>query len=85
MKFDPTTRTLYTDAGALVKVLFCPLQKQWEELEATTGQTHRRCDVCSRRVLDTGIMTDDEVLATVRKDPTTCLLVSASQPNLTLI
>jgi hypothetical protein len=84
MIFDPSSLALTTDAGELIKVLHCPLKKQWHEL-GETETAHRTCSNCERSVLDTSTMTEAEVVAAVRSDPQTCLSVSAVQENLTLL
>jgi hypothetical protein len=81
--FDPYSLALYTDAGELIKVLHCPLKKQWDEL-GETDTPHRTCSNCERAVLDTAALTEAEVVAAVRGDPHTCLCVSASQDNVTV-
>jgi hypothetical protein len=83
MTFDPYALALYTDAGELIKVLHCPLKKQWDELNETDAP-HRTCWNCERAVLDTATMTEAEVVAAVRTDPHTCLCVSAAQENVAL-
>lgn len=85
MQFNPETNALYTDAGELVKVLHCPLRKQWNQLALQPAHPHRTCAACERSVLDTSRMTDAEVLATVRADPATCLAVGTRQSNVTLL
>lgn len=84
MRFQPLTQTLSTDEGELIKHLYCPLGKTWEQL-AATDSAHRLCAHCNRPVLDTGAMTEAEVVAAVRADPETCLRVSAFQENLTIL
>jgi hypothetical protein len=84
MIFDPSSLSLYTDAGELIKVLHCPLKKRWHELRETETP-HRTCSNCERSVLDTSTMTEAEVVAAVRSDAQTCLCVSAVQENLTLL
>jgi hypothetical protein len=85
MKFDPSTKELFTDSGELVKVLHCPLRMRWEHLEVTSSSPHRTCGECERIVLDTAALSEAEVLAAVRTDPSTCLLVRACQENLTML
>jgi hypothetical protein len=84
MLFDRTSLALYTDAGELIKVLHCPLKKQWGELREAESP-HRTCSNCERDVLDTAAMTEAEVVDAVRGDPHTCLCVSSVQENLTLL
>ena len=85
MKFNPGTNELFTDSGELVKVLRCPLPIRWEQLTAEAGEPHRSCAHCERSVLDTAVMSEEDVVAAVRADPLACLCVRAGQPNLTLI
>lgn len=85
MKFDRETKELFTDAGELIKVLHCPLRMRWTQLGVTSGSPHRICASCDHRVLDTSALSDADVLAAVRADPSTCVCVRASQPNLSLV
>ena len=85
VRFDPSTKALFTDSGELVKILRCPLQMRWEQLSVNTGSPHRVCSECAHSVLDTAEMSDAEVLAAVQMDLTTCLRVRASQANVTLL
>jgi hypothetical protein len=85
MQFNPETKALYTDEGELVKVLHCPLRKQWDQLALLPVKPHRTCANCERMVLDTAAMTDAEVLSAVRADPSTCLAVSSRQANVTIL
>jgi hypothetical protein len=84
MRFNVFTKILHTDAGDFVKDLRCPLHKRWDELSARRNSPDRACSECDRSVLDTSRMTDAEVLATVRVDPTACLAISARQKNVTV-
>lgn len=85
MKFDPSTKELFTDTGALIKALHCPLRKRWEQLDEVASRPHRTCSECEREVLDTAAMSESDVLSAVRADPSTCLRVSACQDNLTVL
>jgi hypothetical protein len=85
MRFDPSTKELFTDDGELVKVLHCPRRMRWEQLGSSAGSPHRTCGECDHGVLDTAALSDDQVLAAVRADPSTCLCVRAGQQNLTLL
>jgi len=85
MKFDRNTKELFTDEGELIKVLQCPLQMRWEQLDARAGTPHRQCSECNHTVLDTEAYSDAQVLLAVRSDPSTCLCVRASQSNVTLL
>lgn len=85
MKFNPQTRSLYTDTGELIKTLYCPLRVTQDKLNPQPTSPHSFCARCERVVLDTAYMTDEEVLATVRADPSTCLIVRAGQENITAL
>lgn len=84
MKFNRETKELFTDAGELIKVLHCPLRMRWAQFAVADGAPHRFCGGCEHPVLDTGALSDADVLAAVRADPSTCLCVRASQTNVTL-
>lgn len=85
MKFDPETKELFTDSGEFIKVLHCPRKMRWEQLAISEVSPHRTCEACDHPVFDTAAMSDEDVLATVRADPSTCLCIRASQENVTLI
>lgn len=73
------------DAGELIKVLHRSLRKHWAQLGVNAGSPHRACGICGHDVLDTGALSDADVLAAVRADPSACLYVRASQPNLAML
>lgn len=85
MQFNPQTQTLFTDQGEVIKRLHCPYRKRWHQLRMLLGSPHRSCSTCERTVLDTAKLTEDEVVALVRSDPHTCLLVRADQDNVTIL
>jgi hypothetical protein len=85
MKFSPKTRTLFTDSGEVIKTLHCPQEKRWHQLRMLLGSPHRSCSTCKRSVLDTAKLTEEEVVALVRSDPHTCLLVRSDQDNVTIL
>ena len=84
MRISLKTKELTTDAGEFLKKLHCPLQKTWTTMEPTSQYT-RTCTSCSRQVHDTAQMTDGQLKRLLAKDPTTCLAVSPTQLNCTVI
>lgn len=84
MQIDPKTRTLYTDNGQFLKVLSCPENKNWAELFSATDGS-RACDTCLRKVHDTSLLADDQIITLIAHDPNTCLAVSPTQDNCTVI
>jgi hypothetical protein len=85
MKFDPISRTLYTDQGQFLKVLHCPKQKRWQDLRQTGPEAHRSCSHCERTVFDTAELSDPQIVDLLHNDPDTCLKVSLDQPNVRIV
>jgi len=85
MQFHSATKSLYTDDGELIKVLFCPLRKRFDQLESRASGPHPVCSECEREVLDTSKLSEAEVVAAVRTDPATCLCVSSRQANVAVL
>ena len=84
MKIDPTDFSLYTDDGRFLKILDCPLKKSWQELKPVEFGK-RMCDSCSCHVHDTAMMSDQELVDLLIKEPDACLKVSSDQPNCTVV
>jgi hypothetical protein len=84
MKYNPITQELYTDAGAFLKRLHCPLAKQWEQLDITSSAMAKTCTTCNKAVYETSLLTDNELQDMLRKAPETCLKIDLDQLNLTI-
>jgi hypothetical protein len=84
MKFNPTTKQVFTNSGELIKKLDCPFRMDWEGMEKASDH-HRSCTVCGRAVLDTEKFSDAELLARVKEDPQTCLKIGLNQENVILV
>jgi hypothetical protein len=84
MQFNPIKKTVYTDAGEFVKQMHCPYKMQWDQLEAAGG-AYRKCSNCNHLIVDTGALSDHELLEMVRQQPDTCLKIDLNQPNLKII
>jgi len=84
MKFDPITKDIYTDKDEFVKRMNCPYKLNWDNLEATNS-TLRKCANCDHLIVDTEILTDDDLLNMVRQNPDTCLKIDLNQNNLKII
>lgn len=84
MKFNPLTKTIYTDSGEFVKTMNCPYKVRWDNLETTTS-TSRKCTNCDHSILDTAVLTDEDLLHIVRQHPDTCLKIDLNQPNISII
>lgn len=81
--FEPVHKTLLDEDGKVVKQLCCPQNRGWEQLQSLDAERgwQRYCGECDARVLDTAVMSPDEVLATVRSDASVCLRISLEQDN----
>ena len=85
MKYNPTTKKLFTDENVLIKELHCPYKIHWNELESTEGSGIRSCNICDKSITDTALLTDEDVLKLARKDPTVCLKVDLNQENIRVV
>ena len=84
MKIDPTTSSLFTDAGDLLKTLHCPLNKSWGEMSPVDNGS-KICDSCSRKVFDTANLSDNDIVLLLINDPDACLKVSPTQANYSVL
>jgi len=82
MKFNPTTKRLYTDGGLLLKELYCPLNKQWENLSQAIHLKGRLCDHCDKVIIDTSLIKEEDIIELMQNDTHTCLKVDLNQENL---
>jgi hypothetical protein len=84
MKFNPLTKTIYTDGGDFIKIMNCPYKVRWDNLDPTTSIT-RKCTNCAHFILDTAALTDKDLLQIVRQNPEVCLKIDLNQYNLNII
>lgn len=85
MKYNPLTKTLFTDKGEFIKELNCPFKPKWEVMQSIQGELSKRnCSFCDHSVLDTMEISDENLLEIVRKKPDTCLKIDPGQPNVIL-
>jgi hypothetical protein len=84
MKYNPITQQLYTDTGTFLKQLYCPLAKQWDQLDPTFNAMSKTCEVCNKAVYDTSILTDSKLQSMLESSPKACLKVDLGQPNITI-
>lgn len=83
MKYNPITNQLFTDDGAFLKTLHCPLWVEWNNL-LTVNAGFRVCNHCTKQVYDTAMLNDNELSMLLSENPNTCLKIDINQPNLTL-
>ncbi len=84
MKFNPLTKEIYTDKGEFVKTMNCPYKMNWDNLE-TTIINMRKCANCDHLIVDTEVLTDDELLKMVRQNPAICLKIDLNQQNIKIV
>ena len=84
MKFNPLTKEIYTDKGEFVKTMNCPYKMSWDNLE-TTIINMRKCANCDHLIVDTEVLTDDELFKMVRQNPTICLKIDLNQQNVKIV
>ena len=84
MKFDPLTKDIYTDKDEFLKRLNCPFKMRWENLEATNS-TFRKCANCDHLIVDTEVLSDDDLVKIVRQNPNTCLKIDLNQHNIKIV
>jgi hypothetical protein len=84
MKFNPLTKEIYTDKGEFVKTMNCPYKMSWDNLE-TTIINMRKCANCDHLIVDTEVLTDDELLKMVRQNPDICLKIDLNQQNIKIV
>jgi hypothetical protein len=84
MKFDPLTKDVYTDKDEFLKTINCPYKMTWDKLEAINS-TSRKCANCDYLIVDTEVLTDDDLLKIVRQNPDTCLKIDLNQHNIKIL
>ncbi|HRJ73317.1 MAG TPA: hypothetical protein PLS03_13920 [Terrimicrobiaceae bacterium] len=85
MKFNPLTKSLFTDDARLIKQLHCPFRVDWRKLKSGEDSSIRRCDICQHSITDTAFLTDAQLLGLMSDNPESCLKVNFAQDNLTII
>jgi hypothetical protein len=85
MKVELTTKKLYTDDGRFLKTIYCPKEKEWQELSPLKHSNARHCDSCSCAVHDTKGMSDADLVQLLKTDPKACLAISITQENCTIV
>lgn len=84
MKFNPTTKQLFTNEGVLIKKLHCPYEVKWDSL-GTVASRQRYCGFCDKNIIDIVHLDDKAVLAIVAQDPSACLKLDIRDPNIRVV
>lgn len=85
MKFNPITKTLFTDDGKFIKKIGCPYRIAWQNLISTEFKEVKTCDLCDKTIHDTAYLSDEIALNLAREDSGTCFKVDINQHNLSEI
>lgn len=83
--FDISTQELFTEEGKVMKRVFCPLNAEWDRMDSIKNSPDRLCELCSKPIMDTSVLTSKKIAELVLKDPDICLKISAEQQNITLL
>jgi hypothetical protein len=75
MKYNLTTKEIFTNDGQFIKKMNCPEKADWDTMDKTDNDLKRMCNICNKSVIDTEFLSDDEVLYLAEKDPTICLRI----------
>ena len=84
MKFNPSTKALFTNEGILIKKLHCPYGVKWDSLPREQI-SYRHCAMCGKNIFDISHMNDKELMGIVENDPKICLKLDISNPNIRVV
>ena len=84
MKIKPSTKEIFTDAGAFVKRLYCPIHVKWKAMKKN-GDRSRICIECNKTIHDTDSLNDPYLAKLIKNDPQACLKVNLNQDNVKII
>lgn len=83
--FDISTQELFTHKGEVIKRVVCPLNAEWHGMDSIENSTDRLCELCSKPIMDTGVLTSKKITELVLKDPSICLKISPIQQNVVFV
>lgn len=84
MKFNPTTKKLYTSDNVFIKRLHCPWNMRWQDMSEINAQ-QRHCASCEKNVMDIQGLSDAEVLAIAQQDKNACFKLNINSSNIQVI
>jgi hypothetical protein len=84
--YDEKTSILYSPSGDLLKRVYCPKAKRWNQLinDDQSNKT-RFCDSCSGRVINLDSIPPTESLALLISNPETCVYTSNNSRNVVFL
>ena len=79
MPFEIKNKRLYSDTGEFLKEIHCSRAVKKDDL-TPTKEGHFRCSKCDHVVLDTDLMTENEIMQRLRDNPNACLKINLANP-----
>jgi len=67
------------ESGTMLKTLSCPRRISDADLE-NPHHPESRCTHCERDVINTDYLTEAQIIARLKEDPTTCLKINRYNP-----
>ncbi len=74
MKYNPITKTLFTDDNQLLKKMNCPFKMDWNNLESISP-TSRSCTTCQKEIYDAMQYSDEQLLEMFKLNPDSCVKI----------
>lgn len=74
MKYNPITKTLFTDDNQFLKKMHCPYKMDWNSLKALSSNS-RSCDSCQKPIYDAMQLKDEQLLEVFKQNPDTCVKI----------
>ena len=84
MKIKPSTKEIFTDAGAFVKRLYCTIHVKWKAMKKN-GDRSKICVECNKTIHDTANINDNDIVKLMKNYPQACLKVSLNQDNVIIV
>lgn len=75
MKYNPITKTLFTDDNQFLKKMHCPYKMDWNSLESLSSNS-RSCYTCQKPIYDAMQLSDNELLEEFKQNPDTCVKIN---------
>lgn len=74
MKYNPITKTLFTDDNQFLKKMHCPFKMDWNSLESKSPNA-RSCTNCQKQIYDAMQFSDNGLLDLFKQNPDTCVKI----------
>lgn len=84
MKFNLLTNELFTNNNELIKKLYCPYKLNWDEMEYDDFNS-KKCSICQSQIIDTKLLSDDQVKEKYLENNNTCFKIDLNQDNIEII